>query len=371
MSLYRKLVRPLLFRLPAETAHHATLTACRVGGRVPGLPGLMGRLFETSAPNLETELAGIRLKSPIGLAAGWDKSGQALRMIDRLGFGFAEIGSISARPSRGNPRPRLFRLPEDQAIVVNYGLPNDGAETVSRRLRSADRTIPLGINLVKTNDGPDAAPCDEAQILWDYHASVAALHRQADYLTLNLSCPNAAGGKDHFAQPGSIRRLLCRLAEESPACPMFLKVAPDPDPANLTRLLEESDPFPFVRGFIFNLPAGKPPTLSLRTPRSRWSHLPGAVSGRPVSALIDDCIARLYRLAAPGRYQIIGVGGIFSAEDAWNKIRLGASAVQIYTALVYEGPGVIPRIHRGLAERLEREGFRSIAQAVGTATRRP
>lgn len=372
MSVYRLLVRPLLFRLDPEVAHHATIRACRVTARLPAGAAATRAMFSPGSTRLRTEVAGLTFPHPIGLAAGWDKSGTALGLLASLGFGFAEIGSVSARPSSGNPRPRLFRLPKDRALVVNYGLPNDGAEAVARRLAEYRRETPIdvgapiGVNLVKTNDGPEAPPCGETEILDDYHASFVALHRLADYVTLNLSCPNAEGGKDHFAEPGRVRRLLERLADAEPAGPVFLKVAPDPRPESIERLIEEAGPFPFVRGWIFNLPPGKPPSLSLTTPPDRLASMPGAVSGRPVSAVVDRCIAEMNRRSPRGRFAIVAAGGVFTGEDAYAKIRLGASLVQIYTALIYEGPGVIKRIHRGLCRALDRDGFRTLDEAVGS-----
>ncbi len=366
MNLYTGLLRPLLFRLDPETAHHLSVEACRLAGRVPLVPRAAEALLSASAPELRCRVAGLQFDNPIGLAAGWDKSGRALRMLDHLGFGFAEIGSISARPSAGNPKPRLFRLPEDQAIVVNYGLPNDGAEVVARRLAGHRSRVPVGVNIVKTNDGIDAARCDGESVRADYQKSVALVQRHADYLTLNLSCPNATGGKDHFAEPGNIARLLRRLESSEIVRPVFLKVAPDPNPRTLERLLEESLPFPFVRGFLFNLPAGKPDTLRFSSTRSDWGGMPGAVAGRPVEPLINQCIGELYRRMPADRFTIIGVGGIFSAEQAYEKIRLGASLVQIYSAMIFLGPGVVKRIHHGLASLLRRDGFENIHQAVGS-----
>jgi len=373
MSFYTSMLRPLLFRLDAETAHHGTVEACRWFGAVPGVPALSRACFEREEPRLRTEVAGLSFANPVGLAAGWDKSGRALRLLDSLGFGFAEIGSVSARPSLGNPRPRLFRLPPERAIVVNYGLPNEGAEAVAARLakhRPCRLRRPLGVNLVKTNDGPGASPCSEDEILADYERSVSLLHRHADYLSLNLSCPNAEGGKDFFAQPGSISRLLERIQPLGLACPLFLKIAPRDQPAEHERVLAECEPFPFVSGFCFNLPPGKPDTLEFSAPRQEFAAMPGAVSGRPVEPLINRCIAGLYQRMDRRRYVIIGVGGIFTAEDAYRKIRLGASLVQLYTALVYEGPFLVPRLCRDLARLLERDGFETVAEAVGTGGER-
>jgi dihydroorotate dehydrogenase len=365
MSFYRKILRPLLFAITPEAAHTLTVEACRFAGSLPLVPKVSKALFTYHSPELESTVAGLHFSNPIGLAAGWDKSGRAIRMLDHLGFGFAEIGSISARPSSGNPKPRLFRLKEDRAIVVNYGLPNDGVEVVARRLAGHSPKSPIGVNVVKTNDGPDAFECSGEEIIADYEKTVSNIHRLATYITLNLSCPNAKGGNDFFASPGSIANLLDRLRPLSIGCPVFLKVAPNPAPSFLERILQEAEPYEFVRGFSFNLPQGKPPTLSLRTDRSLWEHMPGAVSGKPVENLINHCVRELYLRMPKARFAIIGAGGVFTAEDAYKKILSGASLVQIYTALIYEGPGVVKQINHGLVDLLHRDGFSNIRQAIG------
>ncbi len=367
MSLYRKILRPLLFRFDAEKVHHGSVEACHWLGAIPGVPNLARAFLDSHAPSLHQEIAGLHFRHPIGLAAGWDKNGRAVRMLEALGFSFAEIGSISARPSQGNPRPRLFRVPQDDAIIVNYGLPNDGAETVAARLRSHRSRRPLGINVVKTNDGPNAKACDEEEIFADYAWSVEQLHTHASYLMLNLSCPNAPGGRDFFSQPGTIARLLERLKPIQIGCPIFLKIAPKADLGEHERVLLECEACPWVRGFCFNLPQGKPDTLKFTTPRSSFAHQEGAVSGRPVEWLINRCIASFYARMDRQRYVLIGTGGVFDAEDAYRKIRLGASLIQLYTALVYEGPGVAKRICRGLTELLKRDGFATVSEAIGTS----
>lgn len=365
MSLYSTLIRPLLFQLNAETAHHGTIEACRIAGALPFVPQITRACLEFKAPELQCEVAGLQFDHPIGLAAGWDKSARALHMLDNLGFSFAEIGSISSQPSHGNPKPRLFRLPQDKAIIVNYGLPNEGADVIAPRLAANRMRIPLGVNIVKTNYGPSAPASSDDAILADYERSVSLVHRHAGYLMLNLSCPNAAGGKDFFAQPGNITRLLQLLKPLNIACSVFLKVSPRDDPAEHERLLAEADAFEFVRGFSFNLPPGKPVTLRLTTPRNKWEHPPGAVSGKPVEDLINRCIAGLATRMNRQRHIIIGTGGVFTAADAYRKLRLGASLVQIYTALIYEGPGVISRINQGLCRQLAMDGFKNVSEAVG------
>lgn len=366
MDLYQSLLRPLLFRLNPETSHSLTVEACRLGGRIPLVPRAMHAMLSHSAPELQCEVAGIRLENPIGLAAGWDKSGRALRMIDHLGFGFAEIGSVSARSSVGNPKPRLFRVPEEQAIIVNYGLPNEGAEIVANRVARHHSRVPLGVNIVKTNDGPSAPECDGDSIIADYCRSVELIHRHAGYLTLNLSCPNAKDGRDYFAGRGTITRLLEQLGPLEIDCPVFLKVPPNPDPHSLDRLIEESIGSEFVRGFIFNLPSGKPDTLCFASATPNWKSMPGAFAGKPVENLINRCVSELYQRIPRNRFVIIGAGGVFTAEDAYRKILVGASLVQIYSGMIYEGPGIVGRINRGLVDRLRRDGFDSIEQAVGT-----
>jgi dihydroorotate dehydrogenase len=368
MSLYTNFLRPLLFRLDPERAHALAIQACRLTGRISPLRAAFRRYLEVDDAALHTDIGGLPIKNPIGLAAGWDKSGYASPMLGHLGFGFAEIGSISADFSAGNPKPRLFRLPEDRAIVVYYGLPNDGAAAVAKRLPGVGRCgVPLGVNIVKTNRGAGARDesCDDT--MEDYLRSIRELAPCSDYLALNLSCPNAKGGKDLFSDASQIGHLLGLIAQENPRVPFFLKVIPTRDPAFLEALVAQALPHPFVKGFIFNLPPGKPPWLQLKTPKPVWEKMPGAVAGAPVAEALNACIRDLYTRMPNSRFQIIGVGGVFTAEDAYEKIRLGASAVQIYTAMIYEGPGVIRRINEGLRALLRRDGFKNIRDAVGTA----
>jgi dihydroorotate dehydrogenase len=366
-SLYASLIKPILFRLEPERAHKLTIEMCRLAGAVPGAIPLLRTYFESSHPLLGNVIAGLHFDNPLGIAAGWDKSGQALPVLDSLGFGFAEIGSVSARPSLGNPKPRLFRLPLDQAIIVNYGLPNDGAEQVSKRLANFVSRHPIGVNIVKTNDGPDSTPCNEEMIIADYVQSISLIQPYASYLMLNLSCPNAAGGDEVFACPGSITRLLTALNTQGIIRPVFLKIAPRDDAASHDRLLMECEGFDFVQGFCFNLPTGKPKELKLKTPRAHIERVPGAVSGRPVEALINRCIGGLYKAIDPKRYAIVGAGGVFTAEDAYLKLKLGASLVQIYTGLIYGGPGIAKRICRGLVELIRRDGFSNLSEVIGSA----
>ncbi|MBE0533458.1 MAG: quinone-dependent dihydroorotate dehydrogenase [Rhodospirillales bacterium] len=362
MSFYSAAVRPLLFRFDAERMHHASIeTAARMGWA----QGFLSALYGFADPSLETEVCGLTFANPLGLAAGYDKSGEAVRALAGLGFGHVEIGSVSADPSAGNPKPRLFRLPADRALVVHYGLQNDGADVIARRVAAARLAVPLGVNIVKTNRGAGACPDGEDGIIGDYLRSVRLFKDGADYLTLNLSCPNTEMGRDFFADKPHVERFLAALGEVDIPCPVFLKVSPKSGIPGIEMLLEAAEAHDFVSGFVFNLPAGKPDNLV--TPREVWESWPGAVSGHPVESLINFSIREMYRRMDTRRYRIVGVGGVFTAEQAYEKIRLGASLVQLLTALVYEGPGVVGRINRGLCGLLARDGFKTIAEAVGTA----
>lgn len=359
MNPYTAWLRPLLFRLDAEQAHRLALeAAARLGRFAPAR-----QLADDHDPRLQVRIAGLHFPNPVGLAAGFDKSGTAAEALASLGFGSIESGSVSLDPSDGNPKPRLWRLPDDRAILVHYGLPNDGAAVITRRLAQLRLPVPLGINIVKTNRGRHAPPESAEQIIAEYVQAARAFAPQADYLTFNLSCPNTEDGRDFFADPGHLRDWLAAIANLRPDKPVFLKVSPLGGIEAIERLLQAVEPHDFVSGFMFNLAPVKPE--GLRTPERVWRDRPGAVSGPPASALIDACITETWRRMDRGRFRIIAAGGISTAEDAYAKIRRGASAVQLLTALVYEGPGVVRRILRELPRLLERDGLRNISDAVG------
>ncbi len=367
MNGYESFLKPLLFRFDPEWIHDRLIQAGELLERSQVVLKILRKIYESPDYRLETEVAGICFPNPVGLAAGFDKNGRSIPFLSALGFGFIEIGSFSYDPSQGNPKPRLFRLPLDDAVIVHYGLPNEGAPRIRARLRRVypKISIPLGVNLVNTNRGPDRLPRDVDEIIEDYVMSASLLKDTTDYLCLNLSCPNTEAGKDFFLQVNAVRGLLSALEGLRLPCPLFLKVSPAGGVRGIETVLEAVEPFRFVSGFVFNLPRGKPDNL--RTPREAWENLPGAVSGAPVREVANEWIRQIYRRMDRTRYAIIGTGGIFSAEDAYEKIKLGASLIQILTALPYEGPAVVKAINRGLCHLLERDGLRSIGEAVGVA----
>ena len=330
------------------------------------MPRLGGRRDAATCVNdtrLAVDIAGLHFPTPIGLAAGFDKSGAAISALAGLGFGAIEIGSISIDRSVGNPKPRLWRVPDDRGIIVHYGLPNDGAMAIAERLSKTHLPVPLGINLVVTNRGAGAPPPTADQIIGEYAAAAEVMAPHADYLMLNLSCPNTVDGRDFFADSGHLDACLGALDDTNLKLPVFLKVSPLGGAESIERVLAAADKRAFVCGFMFNLPPVKPE--GMKTPENIWRRLPGAVSGPPASALADICLRETFRRMDRKRHVLIGAGGVSSAEDAYAKIRSGSSLVQLLTALIYEGPGVVRRITKGLAKLLARDGVKCVSDAVG------
>ncbi|MSO70905.1 MAG: quinone-dependent dihydroorotate dehydrogenase [Alphaproteobacteria bacterium] len=337
----------LLHALDPETAHRIALLALA--------RGLVRRDATPDPPILAAHLWDRVFANPIGLAAGFDKNGLAIDGALALGVGFAEIGGVTPRPQAGNPRPRLFRLSEDRAIINRLGLNSDGADPVAARVtarRRRDR--PLGVNLASNTDSTDPVE--------DFAQLVARFAPIADFLTVDISCPNTRDGQQ-FLEPKALARLLARLtavpARKRTAIPLLVKLSPDLEPERLARLVETALEGG-VDGFVAtNTTRARPSDLM-----SRHGAQAGGLSGRPLLARSTATLREVYRLCQ-NRVPIIGVGGVASALDAYAKLRAGASLVELYSALVYAGPGLIGRIKRELATMLERDGFATLAEAVG------
>jgi dihydroorotate dehydrogenase len=334
--------------LPPEAAHRLTIRALAAG--------LGPRVPAEDDPILGIELWGRRFRNPIGIAAGFDKNAEAYRAILAMGFGFAEIGSVTPRPQAGNPRPRLFRLVEDRAIINRMGFNNDGAERVAARLRNRGRLSgPLGVNLGKNRDSADAAA--------DYASGVRELGRFADYLVVNVSSPNTPGLRALQSRAALASLLAAVKAARAEACPvappLLVKIAPDlteEDKRDIAAVAEEAG----IDGLIVsNTTIARPATL-----KSPHRGEAGGLSGVPLFRPSTALLAEMFRLTG-GRLPLVGVGGVASGADVYAKIRAGASLVQLYTALVYEGPGLVGRIKRELAALLRRDGFARIADAIG------
>lgn len=359
------LLRPLLFSLPAETAHHVASDALRAAMAAAPARAAARAAFEVRDPALAVERFGIRFPNPVGLAAGFDKSGESFNALGALGFGFVEIGTVTALAQPGNDRPRLFRLPEDRALLNRMGFNNPGAEAVARRLRHTRIEPVLGINLGKSK----ATPLEEAT--GDYLRSLALLEPYARYLVVNVSSPNTPGLRA-LQDAGPLRELLSamrRATAESAAArgaasptPVLLKIAPDLTDAQV----EEAVSIAAEEGAAGIIATNT--TISregLRTPRTEVEALgAGGISGAPVHRRAVEVVARVWRTTG-GRLPIVGVGGVFTADDAWEMVRAGASLVQLYTGFVYGGPGVVRAVNRGLLGHLRRAGLLHVDEAVG------
>ena len=352
--LYERVVKPALFRLDPERSHELALTALGVAGAVWRR---VGAAAAPADPRLAVEVCGLRCPSPIGVAAGCDKAARALWAWPRLGFGFVEVGTVTPRPQPGNPRPRLFRLPADDALINRLGFNSPGADVVAARMTAARQTgrypVPLGANVGKNKDTPleDAAA--------DYVRAMERLHPHADFIVVNVSSPNTPGLRS-LQTRDSIVPLLDAVAARNRALgekPLFVKVAPDMTREELEAVADA------VRGRAHGLVATNT-TVRRDGLRDPVAHESGGLSGRPLRQFATGAVAALYR-ATGGRVPIIGVGGIMTAEDAYEKIKAGATLVEVYTGFVYGGPGMPRRVAQGLVRLLDRDGLSRLQDAVG------
>jgi dihydroorotate dehydrogenase len=340
----------ILSALPPEAAHRLTIRALRAG--------LALGEQETDDPLLRTRVWGLEFPNPIGLSAGFDKDAEVYAALLRFGFGFVEVGSITPRPQAGNPKPRVFRLPEDEAVINRLGFNSAGlaAAVTNLRRRRTERSGIVGINLGKNRDSVDAAA--------DYAAGTTALAALADYLVINVSSPNTPGLRA-LQESAALRELLAHVQTARRAAvperppPLLLKIAPDLAPADARDVAEVA-----LAGGVDGLVVGNTTTGRPADLRSRHARESGGLSGRPMFALSTELLREVFRVTE-GRLPLIGVGGVSSGADAYAKIRAGASLVQLYTALIYQGPGLVGRIKRDLADRLRADGFATVADAVG------
>lgn len=348
------LLRSLLFLLSPETAHGVAMIFLRLLGFFPALcRWLRSRLL--AGGELPVDVAGVRWPTPVGVAAGFDKDADAIRGLAALGFGAIEIGTVTPRPQPGNPRPRLFRLKEHRALINRMGFNNHGAEYARGRLsRVGERLAPIGVNLGKNKDTPLEKAAD------DYVACVDALAPLGDYVVLNASSPNTPGLRQ-LQEPQALEQLLrtvrTRLDVVAPGKPLFLKIAPDLAPEAVDQIVDVALACR-IDGLIAT-------NTTIQRPFSHpHAQQAGGLSGPPVREGALAVVRRAYARAG-NRLPIIGVGGVETAEHAYALLRAGARAVQLYTGFIYGGPWIAARITRGLRALLARDGFRTVADAVG------
>ena len=341
------LLARLLTFLPAETAHRAALMGLKAG---------FGPKASTPAdPVLKTALAGLELAHPVGLAAGFDKNAEAPDALLNAGFGFVEVGAVTPRPQAGNPQPRLFRLREDKAVINRMGFNNEGLDAVKTRLEARQDSPskaegPVGVNLGANKDSEDRAS--------DYAILLKALSGLADFFTVNISSPNTPGLRT-LQSGDALDELLKKVNDARWAEPVFLKVAPDLDEAGIETIVKAVETHALSGLIVSNTTLERPESL-----QSRHKGEAGGLSGLPLKTRSTEVLRQFRRLAGPD-LPIIGVGGIDCPDAAYARIRAGANAVQLYTALVYQGPGLALRIREGLAQRLKADGFEHVSEAVG------
>jgi dihydroorotate dehydrogenase len=357
LSLYTWALRPALFALDAERAHDVTMAAMRQ----PLVLRALRLLPKAPRPeSLRQQVLGLPFENPIGLAAGLDKQGTAAAAWAALGFGFAEIGTVTPRPQPGNPRPRLFRLRDDRAIINRFGFNSAGAGGVAGNLaETLPLTIPIGINLGRNKLTPNDRAAD------DYLRAIEVLHPYADYFVVNVSSPNTAGLRD-LQESRALRALVEQVATRvreittRKIIPVLVKVSPDMATDDLLRSVDAALDGGATGVIATNTTIAR---AGLRAPHASAAEA-GGLSGEPLRTPANEACKQLYRHLRD-RVPIVGVGGIFTSDDAYERIRAGATLVQLYTGLIYEGPGVVRRIVSGLAERLARDGYANVREAIG------
>jgi len=365
MWFYRKIIRPILFARDAERAHNFTLSLLARASRSQFARRAAGKIF--SAPELPVELFGLHFPNPVGLAAGMDKTGAAVPMWEKLGFGFCELGGVTWRPQPGNPPPRIFRAVSEGAIVNRMGFNNPGAEAMARTLAQWKEGglwpgHPVGVNLGKSK----ATPLERAPD--DYAASFRVLRRHADFFVVNVSSPNTPGLRQ-LQDKSALAEVLAAIQEvqhtppdNARAKPVLVKIAPDLSLEAIDEVLELAGPHHLAGIVATNTTLGRPPGGDAGSQKIYAEA--GGLSGKPLRARSTEVIRHIFKQTR-GRLPVIGVGGVFNASDAWEKFRAGAMLIQLYTGLVYEGPGLPPKILRGLVSKMEREGIANLSEIIG------
>ncbi len=357
--LYKRVAKPLFFRQDPETVHDRITRAGYLLGRNRLGRILAATIFRYNHPALEQKLWGLDFLNPVGLSAGFDKDARLYSIMESVGFGFSEIGTVTYGAYEGNPKPRLYRLPQSEGLVVNYGLKSNGVRAVIALLKTKIRSIPQIISIGRTNSL--AITSREAGIADYYHCLKELVEaRIGDAYEINISCPNTFGGEP-FTNTDDLTSLLQKLYSLPVAKPIFLKMPINLPWGDFRKLLDMAITFGVQAVVIGNLNKDRTDkTIKDTIP----DYVKGAVSGKPTWELSNDLISRTYKYCGD-KIKIIGVGGIFSAEDAYEKIKRGASLVELITGMIYEGPQLIGEINRGLTQLLVKDGYAHIQDAVG------
>ncbi|MFC5653420.1 quinone-dependent dihydroorotate dehydrogenase [Paenibacillus solisilvae] len=360
--LYSKLAKPFLFKMDPEKAHHLVIDGLHSAGRVPGIPAAMRAMYGVSeSKELAVDVFGVHFPHPIGLAAGLDKNAKAVEMFANIGFGFAEVGTVTPKGQAGNELPRLFRLPPDEALINRMGFNNEGADAMAGRLaKIKQRPIPIAVNIGKNKVTPNERAHE------DYRACIQALYPYGEFFVVNISSPNTPDLRA-LQHGDELQLLLSTVMEEMNTQanaagkrrkPVLVKIAPDMTNEQLAYTVET-----IVASGVSGIIATNT-TISREGLTHSHAGEMGGLSGKPLKDRTTEVVREVYRLTG-GKLPIIGSGGIFTADDAYDKIRAGASLVEVYTALIYKGPELLRELASGLKERLRRDGFQTIKEAIG------
>lgn len=366
--LYKHIFKKLFFRQDPEKVHDRIIKFGKLLGKSKLTKKIISLNFSYQNKVLEQRILGIKFKNPVGLAAGFDKNAELTDILPSVGFGFVEVGSITGEACQGNKKPRLWRLKKANSLIVHYGLKNNGAEEIHKRLLGKKFKIPVGISIAKTNS-KDTVETDAG--IKDYVKAFKKFTNIADYFTINISCPNAYGGQP-FTEAGRLDKLLTEIDRIKTKKPIFLKISPDLSKKEVDRIIEVSKKHN-IQGFICsNLTKNKKLMFKKlneeKGPARHTKQLAGVAGGGISGKLVEDKANELIKYVyskTRGKFVIIGVGGVFSAEDAYKKIKLGASLVQLITGMIFEGPQLISEINLGLVDLLKKDGFNNISQAIG------
>lgn len=359
--MYRRTLLPLFARIDAETAHDLTIRFLAIASRAPRVLALATPFLASNDPRLAVDLWGLHFLNPLGVAAGLDKNGRAAGALLRMGWGHVEVGTVTPLAQPGNARPRVFRLAEDEALINRMGFPGEGAAAVRRHLSARPRQG----GIVGVNVGANKLSVEAGSAVADYVRVFEQLYDLADYVTINVSSPNTARLRElqvRQALESLIDQVTTRRDRMAVRKPLLVKLAPDLTPAEIDDIVRVSLSGGVDGLVATNTTVGRPMDL-----HGEHRAEAGGLSGRPLRDRSTDIVRYLYR-STRGRLPIVGVGGIFTAEDAFEKLAAGASLVQIYTGLVYEGPAIARRINRALTRMLVEQGISSIAQLTGSAS---
>ena len=355
-----QLLKRILFLHDPEKVHDLFIFFGEFLGSLTIARTTVGYFCRYSHPALRTKVLGIDFENPVGLAAGFDKDVRLMNIMPSVGFGFMEVGAITRHPYEGNPGLRLLRLPKDKALIVYYGLKNIGAESVLKKIDKLHSSIPVGINIAKTN----RADIKGDKSVEDYVGTYRMLGSYFDYVTLNISCPNTQDGCT-FQDPNLLGQLLNAIDKEVKNKPVFLKISNHLSTEEVDDILGVVKKYKCVDGFVIANLSKRRDIINLKSSPELLNKLPqGGISGMPIQGISTDLIRYIYKKTG-GKYVLVGLGGIFTAEDAYAKIKAGASLVQLITGLIYGGPMTIKRINQGLVRLLEKDGYKNISEAIG------